>query len=100
MQNEFNEKVVAVAEKAIQHWGVENQRMKFIEECGEATQAMIKQMQYPSEKHFDHLCEELADVYITLCQMAIYCADPYEVKQWIDRKTTALNERIEKDRKQ
>jgi NTP pyrophosphatase (non-canonical NTP hydrolase) len=60
-----------IFKQAVDHFGVENQLLKLVEEMAELTQAIIKHRLYPDEpKHFNNLLEEFADVNIVLEQLA------------------------------
>jgi NTP pyrophosphatase (non-canonical NTP hydrolase) len=52
-----------IFKQAVDHFGVENQLLKLVEEMAELTQAIIKRRLNPDEpKHFNNLIEEMVDV--------------------------------------
>ena len=52
-----------IFKQAVDHFGVENQLLKLVEEMAELTQAIIKRKLNPDEpKHFNNLIEEMVDV--------------------------------------
>jgi NTP pyrophosphatase (non-canonical NTP hydrolase) len=60
-----------IFKEAVDHFGVENQLLKLVEEMAELTQAIIKHRLYPDElKHFNNLLEEFIDVNIVLEQLS------------------------------
>jgi NTP pyrophosphatase (non-canonical NTP hydrolase) len=60
-----------IFKQAVDHFGVENQLLKLVEEMAELTQAIIKHRLYPDEpKHFNNLLEEFIDVNIVLEQLS------------------------------
>lgn len=56
--NELQEKQLAI----IEHYGLEEQLNRLIEECGELVQAICKWKRYPDTNKLLALIEELADV--------------------------------------
>jgi len=53
---------------ALEKWGLERQRIKFVEECGEAIQAMSRrQLNQPN-----NLEEEIADLLIMIDQIILF----------------------------
>jgi NTP pyrophosphatase (non-canonical NTP hydrolase) len=60
-----------IFKQAVEHFGVENQLLKLVEEMAELTQAIIKRKLNPDEpKHFNNLLEEFVDVNIVMNQIA------------------------------
>jgi NTP pyrophosphatase (non-canonical NTP hydrolase) len=60
-----------IFKQSVDHFGVENQLLKLVEEMAELTQAIIKHRLYPDEpKHFNNLLEEFIDVNIVLEQLS------------------------------
>ena len=59
-----------IFKQSVDHFGVENQLLKLVEEMAELTQAIIKRKLNPDEpKHFNNLLEELADVNLVMNQL-------------------------------
>ena len=59
-----------IFKQAVDHFGVENQLLKLVEEMAELTQSIIKRRLNPDEpKHFNNMLEELTDVNILLFQI-------------------------------
>jgi NTP pyrophosphatase (non-canonical NTP hydrolase) len=59
-----------IFKQAVDHFGVENQLLKLVEEMAELTQAIIKRRLNPDEpKHLNNMLEEVADVNILLFQI-------------------------------
>ncbi len=110
-----------VLEKAIEHYGRNNQMLKTYEEVGEFLQAMCK-YSIDREKHrkrtevmtdgvptyvcgicehrenYSHLQEEIADCIIMFEQMRLMF-DPHEIDWWINFKLERLENRIDKEKK-
>jgi NTP pyrophosphatase (non-canonical NTP hydrolase) len=60
-----------IFKQAVDHFGVENQLLKLVEEMAELTQAIIKRRLNPDEpKYLNNMLEELADVNIVMNQVA------------------------------
>lgn len=60
-----------IFKSAVEHFGVENQLLKLVEEMAELTQAIIKRRLYPDEpRYFNNLLEEFADVNLVMMQLA------------------------------
>ena len=60
-----------IFKQAVDHFGVENQLLKLVEEMAELTQAIIKRRLNPDEpKHFNNLLEEIIDVNIVFEQLS------------------------------
>jgi NTP pyrophosphatase (non-canonical NTP hydrolase) len=59
-----------IFKQAVDHFGVENQLLKLVEEMAELTQAIIKRRLNPDEpKYLNNMLEEVADVNILLFQI-------------------------------
>jgi NTP pyrophosphatase (non-canonical NTP hydrolase) len=59
-----------IFKQAVEHFGVENQLLKLVEEMAELTQAIIKRRLNPDEpKYLNNMLEEFADVNILLFQI-------------------------------
>jgi NTP pyrophosphatase (non-canonical NTP hydrolase) len=59
----------AIVYTALEHYGVQHQIVKCMEECGELIQALARNM--CGEHYAENVAEELADVEIMLMQMRI-----------------------------
>jgi NTP pyrophosphatase (non-canonical NTP hydrolase) len=60
-----------IFKEAVDHFGVENQLLKLVEEMAELTQAIIKRKLNPDEpKYLNNMLEEFADVNIVMNQVA------------------------------
>lgn len=73
------------------HHGFRVLALKTIEECSELTDAILKQRS--GRDTANHLCEELADVYICVSQLAEMLGE-YNVNPWIEYKTKRMEERL------
>lgn len=90
---------------AIKKWGRKFQFMMLFEEMGELTKACTKYLRATwhdpvdnikgQDAFEDHIAEEIADVYILLCQIMIALHIEDRVNYWIDYKTKRLQDRIE-----
>lgn len=56
--------------KAVQRYGMPIQSTIAMEECAELIQAISKMKRDASDRNYEHLLEEMADVYIVLDQLA------------------------------
>ena len=85
-----------ILEKAIKHYGAENQMAQSIEELAELIVAINKYTRYPDEiesKH--HVIEEIADVLIMIDQLKIILdIKDYEIRCYRDYKLQRLEKRI------
>lgn len=78
--------------KILSHYGKNHQVDKAIEECGELTQALIKDRESNAR---DMVVDEIADVYVMLAQLEIAYECHGEVTERIDYK---INRQIERMR--
>ena len=90
-----------ILEKAIRHYGVENQMMQSMEECSELIQAISKCIRYKDDiVAKQHLTEEISDVLIMIDQLKIILdIKDYEINCYRDYKLNRLNRRIENEKK-
>jgi NTP pyrophosphatase (non-canonical NTP hydrolase) len=59
-----------IFKQAVDHFGVENQLLKLVEEMAELTQAIIKRRLNPDEpKYLNNMLEEFVDVTIVMAQL-------------------------------
>jgi NTP pyrophosphatase (non-canonical NTP hydrolase) len=89
---------------AVKKWGLKFQFMMLFEEMGELTKTCTKYLRYTWDRELldggkieefkDHIAEEIADVYILLCQIMIALYLEERVNYWIDFKTKRLQELI------
>lgn len=80
-----------VEQRAIDAFGVENQKVLCIEECGELITALAREPRNRSTP--DDILSELADVFIMVEQMAkVYGEDRFV--DWVDNKIKRLDERV------
>lgn len=87
-----NQKIIKICFKAIETYGAESQVDKAIEEMSELTKALLKERRY-GENRVD-VCEEIADVFITLLQMVLIFEEKDEVAKYVDYKIKRLEKRI------
>ena len=79
--------------KIITHYGLENQKRKFVEEVYELLDALAE-LNYNSmhfsnnlQRMIEHLTEEIADVQVVLEQIKLYWSiDPDDIKRVMDYK--------------
>lgn len=64
-----NQKIIEICFKAIEIYGTESQVDKAIEEMSELTKALLKERRCGGSRN--NVCEEIADVFITLLQMML-----------------------------
>jgi NTP pyrophosphatase (non-canonical NTP hydrolase) len=75
-----------IFKQAVDHFGVENQLLKLVEEMAELTQAIIKRKLNPDEpKYLNNMLEELVDVKILIWQIDESDLFNDEVNQTITR---------------
>ena len=80
------------------HYGLQNQLLKLVEECSEFTQAFAKHTFKPTVQNFDHLLEELADVSLVTAEV-LNClseGDSRRVAEKVSFKISRELNRIEK----
>lgn len=91
----------------IQHYKINNQQRKFVEECYELIEAIIqREYQAKDKKPYElvefekaHIIEEIADIEVMLDQFkAYYDIDQEEISKVKDYKIKRQLERIEKDK--
>lgn len=102
MSNEYNDKIVEIAE----HYGAYPQSIQAVEEMAELTQALTKFWRYKGtdadeiNRLKEHIFESLADVKIMLDQIAyLYIADEHvneAIRHKIDKQISKI--RAEKGR--
>jgi NTP pyrophosphatase (non-canonical NTP hydrolase) len=89
-----------VLDKAIDHYGLQNQMMQTIEEAAELIQAINKWIRAEGTEEIkyavQHLAEETADLKIMLEQLTIMIGE-HRVKWWVDFKIDRLEERLKDD---
>jgi NTP pyrophosphatase (non-canonical NTP hydrolase) len=83
----FDQKKICL--RAVDHYGVEHQKRKAIEELGE----LICELSREQDKRTDreHILEELADV-IIMCEQLRLIYGGEETDKWIDRKLKRLRD--------
>lgn len=85
-----------VLRKAIKHYGKDSQIIMLFEEMSELQKEVCKETR--GANNMMHIAEEIADVCIMLEQLKIiYDLCDYEVQNYIDEKTSRLNQRLEDD---
>lgn len=87
---------------ALKNYGWNSQIIKTMEECGELTQALAKFLNTPHgtlarTEQTAHVCEELADVYIMVQQMALVFGKE-QFEEMLQAKIERLNKRINPER--
>ena len=88
---------VAIMEAAVEHYGVEAQMIKAMEELGELTQAVARVLLWGNgEDELENLREEMADVSIMLSQLELIFGDVTEVEEY---KLLRLVQRVKEDEK-
>lgn len=97
----MTEEQEAILKRAIDHYGIDNQLTKTIEELSELTKEICKLK--IAEKGFNgadlirarqNLLEEKADVYIMLMQLDLYFGESLAI---IDEKIARLEQRMDED---
>ena len=80
---------------ALEKWGKVSQVMMALEEMGELTNALLKNINRNKNNEQDIL-EEIGDVYIMLEQLKmIYNISEHELKELMDKKLDRLKNRLE-----
>lgn len=82
--------------KIIAHYGYSNQKKKAIEELGELTQALSKDLQYETNR--DHISEEMADVMIMLNQLMLIYGNRGEIVRHIMEKLERTIDVVDRER--
>ena len=90
-----------ILEKAIKHYGVENQMAQSIEELAELIVAISKCLRYKDDiEARNNLVEEIADVLIMIDQLKIIMnIKDYEIECYRRYKLERLERRIENEKK-
>lgn len=84
-------------DRAINHYGAENQIIVAIEEMSELAKELCKNIR--GEHNIKHITEELADVYIMLIQVRqIYGIESEAVEEVMEYKLRRLERRMKDDR--
>lgn len=81
-------------EKIANHYGFAEQSRQIIEEMAELTVAISKIHRDWTDKNYNNLIEEMADVQVMLDQMMYLTGSKYDVKNIMDRKIKRQLERI------
>ena len=90
-----------ILEKAIRHYGNENQMMQTMEELSELSVAISKCLRYKDDiEARNNLVEEVADVLIMIDQLKIIMnIKDYEIECYRRYKLERLERRIENEKK-
>ena len=90
-----------ILEKAIRHYGNENQMMQTMEECSELIQAISKCIRYKDDiEARNNLVEEVEDTLIMIDQLKIIMdIKDYELECYRQYKLERLERRIENEKK-
>ena len=90
-----------ILEKAIRHYGNENQMMQTMEELSELSVAISKCLRYKDDiEARNNLVEEIADVLIMIDQLKIIMdIKDYELECYRQYKLERLERRIENEKK-
>lgn len=75
--------------RAVDHYGVEHQKRKALEELGELICELSREQDNRTDR--EHIREELADV-IIMCEQLRIIYGAQETDSWIDRKLQRLRE--------
>lgn len=92
-----------ILKKAIDHFGPGTQVIKAMEEAGELVQALAKHFNATADglgeaqQTFDHVAEEMADMWIMIQQLEIMLDCHEEVYTWYFRKLGRLAARISEE---
>ena len=78
---------------ALDRFGEKHQMVKAIEEMGELTRALCKRVADAEDVDVDNICEEIADLEITITQLHMIFDDGLIQKKKAE-KLTALRERV------
>lgn len=79
--------------RAIDTYGEENQKKKFLEELGELLVEISKN--WTGEDNQDHLAEEIADLEIMLDQYKLMTGTAHRVEWYRNQKLKRLDKRID-----
>lgn len=84
-------------EAVLEHYGVQNQMVKCMEECGELIQALARNLS--GEHNEENVAEELADVEIMIAQMRLIFGGSvgYDVDRIKAQKLARLKMRMEEE---
>ena len=85
-----------VYDKALAHYGRQNQSIVALEELSEAQKEICKFLR--GEGDIDHLAEEIADAYIMLEQIERMYGIAERVTEYMASKAVRLSERIDGDK--
>jgi hypothetical protein len=81
----------------MEHYGIQTQLFKMVEELTEAQTEVIKLLSGKPDKSLEHLIEELADVALLTDQIIEHYGQRYQFKQVYDYKLQRTLERIKGD---
>ena len=86
-------------EKIADHYGLENQIKKLIEESRELITAAVAYLLFEkTEERKDHLIEEAADVAIVIAQIVYLLKSDEKMSIWIDYKLDRTVKRMEAEK--
>lgn len=80
----------------IAHYGYEHQKKKAVEELGELSRALARDLQYEGDR--DNIAEEMADVYIMLAQLQLINGNVPEIAAHVREKLGRTVETVKKER--
>lgn len=86
------------ARQILNHYGLQHQKAKTIEELGELIVALQKDLLAGTEDLSPEVLEEIADVHIMITQLLDDEADKTQVSLIVDRKLKRQIRRIEKEK--
>lgn len=89
----MTDKEKAIYELAMDHFGLLNQVLKSMEECGELVRALSRYTQKIGSDVGENVVEEIADVQIMINQLTLFFG-PERVDQKLKDKLTSLSLRI------
>lgn len=80
----------------IAHYGYEHQKKKAVEELGELSRALARDLQYEGDRR--NIAEEMADVYIMLSQLQLIYGNRDDIAAQIRAKLARTLETVQKER--
>ena len=89
-----------IYDKAIQHYGKNNQLLQTCEECSELIQAISKAVRFNDAEHILGVAEEISDVEIMIEQIKrIFGINQSTIDSYKNKKLNRLEQYIETDQR-
>ena len=94
----LNNEVCVDLWQIIAHYGYQHQKEKAIEELGELSRALARDLQYEGDRK--NVAEEMADVYVVLAQLQLIYGNRDMIAGFVREKLGRTLETVRKEREE